>query len=117
MEILVLTIKKISITFVTLFCLQLDQNMYAQLPFMNKYDRQIILKGFGAAGQERLLRAKVLVVGAGGLGCPALQYLAAAGVGTIGIVDTDTVNVSKSASKPLFIFSFAIKQRYLLGQR
>jgi sulfur-carrier protein adenylyltransferase/sulfurtransferase len=59
---------------------------------MNKYDRQIILKGFGTAGQERLLQAKVLVVGAGGLGCPALQYLAAAGVGTIGIVDTDKVS-------------------------
>lgn len=56
-----------------------------------RYDRQIVLPGFGEEGQEKLLKSKVLVVGAGGLGCPALQYLAAAGVGTIGIVDDDLV--------------------------
>lgn len=59
-----------------------------------RYHRQMILKNFGEAGQQKLLQAKVLVVGAGGLGCPALQYLAAAGIGTIGIVDGDTVSLS-----------------------
>lgn len=56
-----------------------------------RYQRQLILPGLGMEGQQKLLRAKVLVVGAGGLGCPVLQYLAAAGIGTIGIVDDDVV--------------------------
>ncbi|KAI8969851.1 hypothetical protein BD414DRAFT_253186 [Trametes punicea] len=59
-----------------------------------RYGRQMILDGFGLDGQQRLRKASVLVVGAGGLGCPALQYLAAAGVGTIGIVDHDNVDIS-----------------------
>lgn len=62
--------------------------------FNNRYSRHVLLKGFGAAAQEKLLAAKVLVIGAGGLGCPALQYLAAAGVGLIGIVDDDIVSLS-----------------------
>jgi sulfur-carrier protein adenylyltransferase/sulfurtransferase len=56
-----------------------------------RYQRQIILKGFGEAAQQKLSTAKVLMIGAGGLGSAALLYLAAAGVGTIGIVDFDTV--------------------------
>jgi molybdopterin/thiamine biosynthesis adenylyltransferase/rhodanese-related sulfurtransferase len=59
-----------------------------------RYQRQLLLKGFGEAGQQKLQDAKVLVIGAGGLGCPALQYLTAAGVGTIGIVDDDVVTLS-----------------------
>lgn len=67
-----------------------------------RYNRQIILKGFGEAGQQALADAKVLVVGAGGLGCPALQYLAAAGVGTIGIVDDDVVSLSNLQRQVLY---------------
>ena len=59
-----------------------------------RYQRQMILKEFGVEGQRKLLQAKVLVIGAGGLGCSALQYLAGAGVGTIGIVDDDMVSLS-----------------------
>lgn len=58
---------------------------------MNRYQRQIALPEIGTAGQQKLTDAKVLVVGAGGLGCPVLQNLAAAGIGTIGIVDGDLV--------------------------
>ena len=61
---------------------------------LNRYARHIILREIGGAGQKRLKAAKVLVVGAGGLGSPALLYLAASGVGTIGVVDDDAVEGS-----------------------
>jgi sulfur-carrier protein adenylyltransferase/sulfurtransferase len=59
-----------------------------------RYSCQIALPGFGEAAQQLLQQAKVLMVGAGGLGCPALQYLAAAGAGTIGVADYDTISLS-----------------------
>lgn len=59
-----------------------------------RYSCQIALPGFGEEAQKLLQQAKVLVVGAGGLGCPALQYLTAAGAGTIGVADYDTVSIS-----------------------
>ncbi|MBV8517281.1 MAG: molybdopterin-synthase adenylyltransferase MoeB [Acidobacteria bacterium] len=61
---------------------------------MNRYARQIALPEFGEAGQEKLRAASVLIVGAGGLGSPAATYLAAAGVGTIGLVDFDNVDAT-----------------------
>jgi adenylyltransferase/sulfurtransferase len=61
---------------------------------LTRYSRHILLKEVGAEGQVQLLKAKVLLVGAGGLGCPAGLYLAAAGVGTIGIIDSDKVDLS-----------------------
>ena len=61
---------------------------------VERYARHILLKEVGGVGQAKLLDAKVLVVGAGGLGSPAILYLAAAGVGTIGIIDADTVDLS-----------------------
>ena len=59
-----------------------------------RYSRHIILQGIGATGQRKLLDAKVLCIGAGGLGSPIAMYLAAAGVGTLGIVDFDHVDVT-----------------------
>ena len=61
---------------------------------VERYQRQVLLKDFGITGQQKLFLSKVLVIGAGGLGCPILQYLAAAGVGTLGIVDHDVVELS-----------------------
>jgi molybdopterin/thiamine biosynthesis adenylyltransferase/molybdopterin synthase catalytic subunit/rhodanese-related sulfurtransferase len=66
------------------------------------YARQIALSDVGCSGQEKLRNARVLVIGAGGLGCPALSYLAAAGVGTIGICDDDTVDVSNLHRQVLY---------------
>src|SRR5277367_4638740 len=67
-----------------------------------RYQRHLSLPGFGPAAQERLKAGSVLVVGAGGLGCPALLYLAAAGVGRIVIVDSDTVDTSNLQRQVLY---------------
>ena len=70
--------------------------------FMSRYSRHIILSDVGQEGQDKLLQAKVLVVGAGGLGCPILQYLTAAGIGTIGVIDFDVVEESNLQRQILF---------------
>lgn len=69
---------------------------------LTRYSRQIALSDVGIRGQQRLKAARVLVVGAGGLGCPVLQYLAAAGVGTLGIADGDTVDASNLQRQVLY---------------
>src|SRR5579862_474703 len=66
------------------------------------YSRQILLKEVGAAGQAVLERSRVLIVGAGGLGSPVLQYLAGAGVGFLGLVDADTLDASNLHRQPLY---------------
>ncbi len=68
----------------------------------NRYDRHLILSEIGLEGQEKLKNARILVIGAGGLGCPVLQYLTAAGIGTIGIVDFDNVDESNLQRQILF---------------
>ena len=67
-----------------------------------RYRRHLNLPEFGARGTARAARARVLLIGAGGLGCPLAQYLAAAGVGRIGLVDFDVVDVSNLQRQVLY---------------
>src|SRR5208337_3083392 len=69
---------------------------------IERYARQIVLHGVGGPGQQKLKAARVLVIGAGGLGSPLLQYLTAAGVGEIGIVDDDEVSLSNLQRQVLY---------------
>ncbi|HEX7852645.1 MAG TPA: HesA/MoeB/ThiF family protein [Sphingobium sp.] len=69
---------------------------------LERYARHIVLKEIGGAGQLRLLGAHVAVVGAGGIGCPAIAFLAAAGVGTIRVIDADTVSLSNLQRQILY---------------
>jgi adenylyltransferase/sulfurtransferase len=69
---------------------------------VQRYSRQIILKDVGPAGQKKIIKSKVLVVGAGGLGCPVIDYLSRAGVGNIGIIDHDKVDISNIHRQSLY---------------
>ena len=69
---------------------------------IQRYSRQIILKDVGPIGQKRILTSKVLVVGAGGLGCPVIDYLSRAGVGNIGVIDNDKVDISNIHRQSLY---------------
>ena len=69
---------------------------------INRYNRHVILPEIGLEGQKKLKRTSVLIIGAGGLGCPAMQYLTAAGIGTIGIVDFDKVDETNLQRQVLY---------------
>ena len=79
--------------------------MQIGLKDFKRFEKQIILKNVGIAGQKKILNAKILIIGIGGLGCPLLTYLAASGVGTIGIVDPDKVEISNLNRQMLFTTS------------
>jgi molybdopterin/thiamine biosynthesis adenylyltransferase/rhodanese-related sulfurtransferase len=79
------------------------------------YSRQILLKEIGAQGQAALARSRVLVVGAGGLGSPLLQYLAGAGVGFLGIIDGDTLDASNLHRQPIYALADVGRQKAALA--
>lgn len=84
---------------------------------LERYARHILLKEIGGAGQKKLLGAKVLVIGAGGLGCAALSYLAAAGIGTIGLIDNDTVTLPNLQRQILYTAQDIGQKKVLVAQK
>jgi len=72
----------------------MGENMPFSSAELERYNRQILIKGLGKSGQSKLKKARVMVVGAGGLGCPASFYLVAAGIGYLAVVDKETVELS-----------------------
>ena len=76
--------------------------MTLNFKYLKRFEKQIILKKIGINGQKKIINSKVLIIGMGGLGCPLLTYLAASGVGTIGIIDFDKVELSNLNRQTLF---------------
>ena len=72
---------------------------------VERFSRQIILKNIGALGQKKIIQSKVLIIGMGGLGCPVAEFLVRAGVGTLGIVDSDNVDLSNIHRQSLYNLS------------
>jgi adenylyltransferase/sulfurtransferase len=69
---------------------------------IERFSRQIILKNVGSLGQKKIKKARILIIGAGGLGCPAAEFLTRAGVGYLGIIDNDVVNISNIHRQSLY---------------
>ena len=69
---------------------------------LERFSRQIILKNIGTLGQKKIIQSKVLIIGMGGLGCPVAEFLTRAGVGSIGIVDSDNVDLSNIHRQSLY---------------
>ena len=84
---------------------------------IERYSRQIILKKIGLTGQKKLLKSKVLIVGAGGLGSPIALYLAASGIGTIGIIDNDKVEISNKQRQIIFNSSDIKKNKSIVAAK
>ena len=72
---------------------------------IERFSRQIILKNIGAIGQKKIIQSKVLIIGMGGLGCPVAEFLTRAGLGTLGIVDYDNVELSNIHRQSLYDYN------------
>ncbi len=85
--------------------------------YIERFSRQIILKNVGVLGQKKILSSKVLIVGVGGLGCPAAEFLTRAGVGTIGIIDNDKVSLSNLHRQSLYSSSEVGKSKVTIVKK
>ena len=84
---------------------------------IERFSRQIVLKDIGVLGQKKIIKAKVLVVGMGGLGCPAAEYLTRAGIGSLGIIDSDNVDLSNIHRQSLFNSEDLKKSKVLAAKK
>ena len=84
---------------------------------VERFSRQLVLKNIGAKGQEKILSSKILIVGVGGLGCPAAENLVRAGVGTIGLIDNDIVNLSNIHRQSLFTSKDIKKSKVIVAAK
>ena len=84
---------------------------------IERFSRQIVLKDIGVLGQKKIIKAKVLVVGMGGLGCPAAEFLTRAGVGSLGIIDPDIVDLSNIHRQSLFNSEDLKKSKVLAAKK
>ena len=84
---------------------------------IERFSRQIVLKDIGAPGQKKIIQAKVLIVGMGGLGCPAAEFLTRAGIGSLGIVDPDEVDLSNIHRQSLFNVKDLKKSKVLAAKK
>ena len=90
---------------------KLDKNQ------VERFSRQIVLKDIGASGQKKIIQSKVLIIGMGGLGCPSAEFLTRAGVGTLGIVDYDNVDLSNIHRQSLYNVSDIKKSKVLVAKK
>ncbi len=84
---------------------------------IERYSRQIILKNIGSIGQKKIIQSKVLIVGMGGLGCPVAEFLTRAGVGYLGIVDSDYVDLSNIHRQSLYDINDLKKSKVIVAQK
>ena len=90
---------------------KLDKNQ------VERFSRQIVLKDIGASGQKKIIQSKVLIIGMGGLGCPVAEFLTRAGVGTLGIIDYDNVDLSNIHRQSLYNVSDIKKSKVLVAKK
>ena len=84
---------------------------------VERFSRQIVLKDIGASGQKKIIQSKVLIIGMGGLGCPVAEFLTRAGVGTLGIIDFDNVDLSNIHRQSLYNVSDIKKSKVLVAKK
>ena len=84
---------------------------------IERFSRQIILKDIGTIGQKKIIKSKVLIIGMGGLGCPVAEFLARAGVGSIGIIDSDNVDLSNIHRQSLYDINDLKKSKVVAAKK